>query len=386
MAFVRGLVLGMRRHAQPKQDELHPGPNWGGRANAAPSQPSYDYEAERARQEAERQRQEEELRRQEEERLRREAEERQRRQEEFERNKQQALRDMKGIGGELGLKGLDTGDNFGLKGLGDTGGGLGLKTTPSATPAKPPECKWGDQGSSVVDLRCLGLDPNRPVTLDFHVVRGQQRVFPAQVSAATLQNPNWHKGWMALAQPPFSSKEAEASIAAFKAAQLQRPNDPMIRMALYIADGILQARYQKEEAQAEQKLHNGLAALMLGDLKTATASIEEATHLAPKDASITQWEGIVWGLGSNYPGGSSPACKLASTAFLFEAIGQPKSAIRALEVAAKMFPKDAYIRNSLFLARQTFPDAVTPPTAPRSVARGSPGSSLNQAPNGGPKN
>jgi hypothetical protein len=85
-------------------------------------------EAERQRQEAELQRQEEERRRQEEERQRREAEERKRKQEEFERNKAQALRDMKGISGELGLKGVDSSDSFGLKGLGEnSGAGLGLK-------------------------------------------------------------------------------------------------------------------------------------------------------------------------------------------------------------------------------------------------------------------
>jgi hypothetical protein len=122
----------------------------GGSASAQPSA-SYDNgaaaaaaEAERQRQEAERQRQEEALRRQEEERLQREAEERKRQQEEFERSKQQALRDMKGISDELGLKDVEDGDNFGLKGLGDTGtgslgsGGLGLKEASAATTAPPP--------------------------------------------------------------------------------------------------------------------------------------------------------------------------------------------------------------------------------------------------------
>jgi len=89
--------------------------------DGAPPQPSYDDEAERQRQEAE-------LRRQNEERQRQEAEAAKRRQVEFERNKQEALQNMKGVAGELGLKGLDTGEAFGLKGLDTTGsGGLGFK-------------------------------------------------------------------------------------------------------------------------------------------------------------------------------------------------------------------------------------------------------------------
>jgi hypothetical protein len=86
--------------------------------------PSYDYEAERQRQEAERQRQ-----REIEEQRRREEDEAKRRQEEFERSKQDALKSMKGVTkGELGLKGFDSGSDIGLKGIGDDGtGGLGLK-------------------------------------------------------------------------------------------------------------------------------------------------------------------------------------------------------------------------------------------------------------------
>lgn len=101
------------------------GPPSGGTSSA----PSPDYEAERQRQEAERRRQEEELRRQEEERQRLEAEEAKRRQEEFERRKQEALDSMKGITeNELGLKGVSTGGDLGLKGVGETKtSDLGLK-------------------------------------------------------------------------------------------------------------------------------------------------------------------------------------------------------------------------------------------------------------------
>jgi hypothetical protein len=116
---------------------------WNGGSSSSSSSNDYNAaaaaaaaaEAERERQEAERKAREEELRRQEQERQKREAEERQRQQEEFERNKAQALRDLKGISGELGLKGTDT-DDFGLKGVGDTG--LGLKSPTDTTSSPPP--------------------------------------------------------------------------------------------------------------------------------------------------------------------------------------------------------------------------------------------------------
>jgi len=107
-----------------------PGPNWGG--GSSYQQPSYDYEAERQRQEAERlyrEEQERQRQREIEEQRKREEEEARKKQEEFERSKQDALKSMKGISeNELGLKGLDSGSDLGLKGVGDTGtGGLGLK-------------------------------------------------------------------------------------------------------------------------------------------------------------------------------------------------------------------------------------------------------------------
>lgn len=108
----------------------NPGPNWGGRGGGS-TQPTYDYEAERQRQEAERQRQleaERQRQRELEEERRRQEEEARIRQEDFEIRKQEALRSMKGITeGELGLKGIDSGA-LGLKDIGDSGtGGLGLK-------------------------------------------------------------------------------------------------------------------------------------------------------------------------------------------------------------------------------------------------------------------
>lgn len=110
-----------------------------------PQQPSYDHEAERRRLEAQRQRQ-----RDLETQMKKEKEEQTRRQQEFEQNKQDALRSMKGMGGEIGLKGADTG-KLDLKSKGNTD--IGLKQV-------------GD--SSVVDLS----DKRKPYVVNLNVVKG----------------------------------------------------------------------------------------------------------------------------------------------------------------------------------------------------------------------
>jgi hypothetical protein len=114
-----------------------PGRNWGGGQQG--STPSYDNEAERQRQEAERlyREEQERLRQKEmEEQRRRDEEEARKLREEFEKNKQDALKSIKGINiNEPGLKGLDTGGDPGLKGIGHTGaGGHDLKEIETSAP------------------------------------------------------------------------------------------------------------------------------------------------------------------------------------------------------------------------------------------------------------
>lgn len=110
-----------------------PGSNWGGGQES--TSPTYNYEQERQRQEADRLYQEEQERRRQselEEQKRREDEAR-KKQEEFESNKVEALKSMKGISEhELGLKGVDTGSDLGLKDIGNAGtDNLGLKDAAS---------------------------------------------------------------------------------------------------------------------------------------------------------------------------------------------------------------------------------------------------------------
>ncbi len=339
----------------------------GGSSGGSSGYPSVnDDAAAAAAAEAERQRQEEELRRQEEERQRQEAEEAQRRQAEFERNKQEALRDMKGIAGELGLKGVETDDNPGLKGLGDTGtGGLGLKDVPSSTgaqAAKNPDCQWGNLGSAVVDLRCLGLDPDKPISLDPHVVRGQQRVFPAQIDPATFKNPNYNKGFEALMRRTFSVKDAMDAIASFEAAQAQRANDPLVHNALLLAQDILKGRQRKEQedqARAMQSLYHGIAALMMGDVRTAGDSVERAQKIDPASSTIGPWARLMVGLGSQYTGaepGKKVACQLVGNALIFESRGEFRNEIYALETAARLVPDDLYVKSMLWRARHLKPE------------------------------
>ena len=254
-----------------------PGPNWGCKQQQGPfPQPSYDYEAERQRQlEAERQRQQEI-----EEQRRRDEAEAKRRQEEFERAKQEALSSMKGIGEtEFGLKNTDVG-TLGLKEIGDTVYGLTLKDAPTSSP----DCEWGNMGSPVVDLRCLGLDPNKPITVDPHVVRGQERVFPAQIDPATFENANYNKGFEALMR--FDVASAASAVEYFKQAQKERPDDPLVRNGLLLAQDILKARQQKEkddQAKASYFILQSYASMMMGDVVNARHYATQARQFDPSN-------------------------------------------------------------------------------------------------------
>jgi hypothetical protein len=339
----------------------------GGGGNPGASQPSYDAnaaaaaaaaaEAERQREiEAEQQRQREA----EEQRLRDEEAAKQR-QAEFERKKQEALSSMKGIAeGELGLKGDGAGD-LGLKDLGDTNGGLkdapNSPASPSTTAAKKLACQWGDQGASVVDLRCLGLDPDKPVVLDWHVVRGQQRAFPAQIDPATLQNTNYHKGFLALMRLTFSVQDAVDAVAFFKQAQLQRPNDPLVRNGLLLAQDMVKARQQKvqeDKDRAMQSLYHGLAALMTGDAATASDSAKRASQLDPGNRGIANWNLTLAVMSVNFksPQLQQKNAELAiGNALLSEAFGDYAAEVREMEMAKRLAPESTYVDEILAHAK-----------------------------------
>ncbi len=316
------------------------GSNWGcgGSGGSTYSPPAYDYEAERQRQlEAERQRQ-----RELEEQRKREEEEAKKRREEFERAKQDALSSMKGIGEtEFGLKGPDIG-TLGLKDIGDTTYGLTLKEAPTSSL----DCEWGNMGSSVVDLRCLGLDPNKPITVDPHIARGQQRVFPAQIDPATFQHANYNKGYEALMR--FDVASAAAAVEYFKQAQLERPRDPLVRNALLLAQDILKARQQKEKDDQFWSANftlRGYAALMMGDNEKAKGYIAQARKLDPNNDEVKFVESLAkvdLGPESTHPGRKN-AYRFVANSLVSISKRDIPAAISMLEAAQRLQPGDKLI-------------------------------------------
>lgn len=323
--------------------------------SAPSSAPSYDYEAEQQRQEAERLRLlEAERIRQEElkEELKKQEEAAKQRQIEFEKNKEEALKSMKGITeGELGLKGTDAGA-LGLKDIGDTGtSGLGLKdiqTSASATEPKKPECEWGTMDSSVVDLRCLGLDPNKPISVDPNVVRGKERTFPVQPDPKTFENVNYNKGFEALMRLTFSIKDAKDAIAYFKQAQKERPNDPMVRNGLLLAQDILKGRQQKEQDDKFWSANytlRGYAALMMGDNAKAKDYIAQARKLDPNNDEVKFVESVAKidsGPESTHPG-RKDAYRFVANSLVSISKRDIPAAISMLEAAQRLQPEDKFI-------------------------------------------
>lgn len=330
-----------------------PGPDWGGTPSY--QQPQYDYEAEHQRQlEAERQRQ-----REIEEQRKKEEEEAKRRQEEFERNKQEALKSMKGITeDELGLKGSEA-DGLGLKGIGDTGtSGLGLKdvqTPASKTQSRKMECKWGNMDSSVVDLRCLGLDQNKPIAIDPWVVKGKERVFPAQIDPETFKNTNYNRGFAALMR--FDAASAAEAVKHFQDAQKERHKDPMVRNGLLLAQDIHKARQKKEkddQAQAAYFTLQSYAAMMMGDNEKAKGFIAQARKLAPQNNNAKFVESLAkndLGAEGTYPG-RRDAYRLVANSLVSISKQNLAAAVAMMEAAQRLQPEDKFINAFLLELRK----------------------------------
>jgi len=308
---------------------------------------------------ARRQREEEEQQREEEERQRQEAEAARLRQEEFDRSKTEALGHMKDIARtQFGLKDADTGDNFALKNVDSVGPSTmelkDLKDAPNDNPAAP-ACEWGTINTAVVDLRCLGLDPNQPIAVDPHVVRGQQRVFPAQVDPATFENPNFIKG-MEAEMRPGAAAYAEAA-RCFKLALQDRPDDPVVRNALLLAEDIHKERLVKEQNDQSRAAMLSLqtyAALMAGEDKTAKAYIAEARKLDPDDNNIKFMESLAsldLGPGGTYPERKA-AYKIVASSLVSVTNQNYGAAVGMLEAAQHLQPADPFIGSLLQAIRK----------------------------------
>jgi len=257
---------------------------------------------------------------------------------------------MKGIAeGELGLKGADAG-GFDLKGTGDTGtGGFGLKevTTPvRADQPKKAECEWGTMGASVVDLRCLGLDTDKPIAVDPHVVRGKERAFPAQIDPATFENVNYNKGFAALKR--FDVASAAQAVKYFEQARKERPNDPMVRNGLYLAQDIHKARKQKEKddkAKASYFILQSYASMMMGETLVARDYIAQARQYDPSNTTAKFVQSLVnveMGESATYPE-RKEAYQLVSGGLVSIYKRHYPVAIDLLEAARRLQPEDKFI-------------------------------------------
>jgi tetratricopeptide (TPR) repeat protein len=201
-------------------------------------------------------------------------------------------------------------------------------------------------GSSVVDLRCLGLDPNKPITVDPHVVRGQQRVFPAQVDPATFQNANYNKGFEALMR--FDVASAAAAVQYFEQAQKERPNDPLVRNALLLAQDIHTARQQKEKDDQKKAAYFTLqsyASLMMGDMINARYYIAQARQFDPSDNNakvIESLSKVDLGPAGTYPG-RKDAYQLVANSLVSIYLQNYPVAIDMIEAAQRLQPEDKFI-------------------------------------------
>lgn len=344
----------------PSNQSCRPSSNWGSGSPGAT--PSYNDEAERQRREAEHQRQMElEQRRQRElgGQHREEAEAARKKQEEFQHDKQEAIQSMKGIAeGELGLKSSDAGE-LGLKDTGDTEHGLGLKeiqASASKPKTKKMQCEWGTLDSSVVDLRCLGLDPDKPITVDPRIVRGEERAFPAQPDPETFKNTNYNKGFEALMR--FDAASAGEAVRHFQEAQKERPKDPLVRNGLLLAQDILKARKQKERddlARASYFTLQSYSALMMGDNEKARGYIAQARLLAPKDNNAKFVESLAkndLGKEGSYSA-RKDAYRLVANGLVSVKRRNLSGALRMLEAAQRLQPRDKFI-NEFILELQKF--------------------------------
>ncbi|MDA8175012.1 MAG: hypothetical protein M0018_10580 [Nitrospiraceae bacterium] len=178
----------------------------------------------------------------------------------------------------------------------------------SAAQSNKPSCEWGNLDPSVVDLRCLGLDPNKPITVDWHVVRGEERVFPAQVDPETFKNAYYNKGFQMLMR--FDVASAARAVRYFRLAQRQRPKDALVHDALLLAQDIYKARRQRQKDDREKAAYltiQSYVALMAGENGKAGGFISRALKLDPGNNNAK----FVESLAKTEPAGGSSARKNA---------------------------------------------------------------------------
>ncbi|MCX6900258.1 MAG: hypothetical protein NT105_16365 [Verrucomicrobia bacterium] len=286
-----------------------------------------------------------ERQRQLEEQQKKEQEEAKRKREEFEKTKQEVLKSMKGIAENgLGLKDVRTTDALGLKGIGDAKvGTAGLKGMDDSG-SRP------SVGSSTVDLR--HLDPNKPITVDPNVVKGQERVFPVQTDPGTFKNANYNKGFDAILRG-----DPDSAVLCFEQASKERPGDPLIRNALLLAKGLVNVHRQREEDNrkkaAAQPASNDDSALKLaidatpameqGDYDTALRMLKQAQAISPNNPNIANMLRFVQGVKAK----DDSAMSYAADACNFVKPGQYNTALRILKQAQAISPNNTNIADTI---------------------------------------
>jgi hypothetical protein len=147
------------------------------------------------------------------------------------------------------------------------------------------------------------------------------------------------------------------AISEFQIAKLQRPNDPIVRDALGLAQDILKWRRIKEqddEAQAEQQLCHGLAALLLGDMTTARDSVMRAQKLDPSNKLIGSWATTTAAMNASFKTAGRDVKTvemLAGNALVSESQGNYVAEVKMLEMAKSLAPGDQYVTTLLDHAR-----------------------------------
>ncbi|MBN2019238.1 MAG: hypothetical protein JW749_03325 [Sedimentisphaerales bacterium] len=282
------------------------------------------------------------------------AEQRKKEQEEAKRfndAKQEALRCLKGIAeNELGLKCIDMNNTLGLKGIGEMGtGDLGLKGIEDSTSPAPVD-------SSLVDLR--HLDPNRPIIVDPYVVRGKERVFAAQLDPETYKNTNYKEGYECLKRhDPYTA------VKYFEQACKERPQDPVVRDGLYLAQHMIKTREQtnlEERCRAAREMAARATAQIAAYPQYAALPalwLREAHQLCPQDPEIRDASSIAYGMFLEQERSSSQsreqkereerALRKADTCVPFIFKGNYAEAIRILKDAQAISPGQFNIENTL---------------------------------------
>jgi len=149
--------------------------------------------------------------------------------------------------------------------------------------------KTGFGDASVVDLTFL--DPNKPISVDPHVVKGQPRVFLVQPGTCTPKGEDYDKGFEEL-----KKHNPAAALEFFKRAETENPDNPLVRNAMDLTQHMLKTREAAARTREEEErwvngrmaFLNATEVLRKGDVANADALLYEASKTNPGDSEIRE--------------------------------------------------------------------------------------------------